>query len=178
MLRWGLIPFWAKDSKIGTRMINARSETVAEKPAFRAAFRQRRCLVLADGFYEWQRLERGKQPFYIRQRDEGPFAIAGLWEYWEGPEGGIESCTLLTTQPNDLVRPLHNRMPVILHPDDYDLWLDRSVQEPALLQPLLRPYSPEDMMAYPISTWINKPENDGPRCIEPLAQQGQISFKS
>ena len=178
MLRWGLIPFWAKDPKIGARMINARSETVAEKPAFRAAFRQRRCLVLADGFYEWQRLERGKQPFYIRWRDEGPFAIAGLWEHWQGPEGEIESCTLLTTQPNDLVRPLHNRMPVILHADDYDLWLDRSVQEPALLQPLLRPYSSADMLAYPISTWINKPENDSPRCIEPLAQQGQIPFKS
>jgi len=178
MLRWGLIPFWAKDPKIGARMINARSETVAEKPAFRAAFRRRRCLVLADGFYEWQRLERGKQPFYIRRHDEGPFAIAGLWEHWEGPEGKIESCTLLTTQPNDLVRPLHNRMPVILHPDDYDLWLERNVQEYALLQPLLHPYPSEDMLAYPISTWINKPENDSPRCIEPLAQQGQIPFKS
>lgn len=174
MLHWGLIPFWAKDPKIGARMINARSETAAEKPAFRAAFRRRRCLVPADGFYEWQRLERGKQPFYIRRRDERPFAIAGLWEHWEGPDGTVESCTLLTTGPNDLVRPLHNRMPVILHPQDYDLWLAPGVQEPELLQPLLRPYPAEEMLAYPISTWINKPENDAPRCIEPLAQQGQI----
>jgi putative SOS response-associated peptidase YedK len=174
MLHWGLIPFWAKDPKIGARMINGRSETVAEKPAFRAAFRRRRCLVPADGFYEWQRLERGKQPFYIRPRDDRPFAIAGLWEHWEGPGGAVESCTLLTTEPNDLVRPLHNRMPVILHPQDYDLWLDPGVQEPALLQPLLRPSPPEEMLAYPISRWINKPANEGPRCIEPLAQQGQI----
>jgi len=171
LLRWGLVPFWAKDPGIGARMINARSETVAEKPAFRAAFRRRRCLVPADGFYEWRRLERGKQPFYVRLRDERPFAFAGLWEHWEGPdETAIDSCTLLTTEPNDLIRPVHSRMPVILSPKDYDLWLDPGVQKAELLQPLLRPYPSEGMLAYPISTWVNKPKNDSPRCIEPLTQ--------
>lgn len=171
LLRWGLVPFWAKDPGIGARMINARSETVAEKPAFRAAFRRRRCLVPADGFYEWRRLERGKQPFYVRLRDERPFAFAGLWERWEGPdETAIDSCTLLTTEPNDLIRPVHSRMPVILSPKDYDLWLDPGVQKAELLQPLLRPYPSEGMLAYPISTWVNKPKNDSPRCIEPLTQ--------
>lgn len=171
LLRWGLVPFWAKDPGIGARMINARSETVAEKPAFRAAFRRRRCLVPADGFYEWRRLERGKQPFYVRLRDERPFAFAGLWERWEGPdETAIDSCTLLTTEPNDLIRPVHSRMPVILSPKDYDLWLDPGVQKVELLQPLLRPYPSEGMLAYPISTWVNKPKNDSPRCIEPLTQ--------
>lgn len=166
-LRWGLVPFWAKELDIGARMINARSETVVQKPAFRAAFRQRRCLVLADGFYEWQKQAGGKQPFFIRLADGRPFAFAGLWEHWDGPEGAVESCTILTTEPNDLVRPLHNRMPIILPPADYALWLDRSVQEPRLLQPLLRPFSTQDMMAYPVSLWVNSPQNDGPRCIEP-----------
>jgi len=176
VLQWGLVPFWSKDPKIGSRMINARSETAAEKPAFRAAFRRRRCLVVADGFYEWQRLERGKQPFYIHLRDERPFAFAGLWEYWEGPEGALESCVLLTTEPNDLLRPLHNRMPVILPSEHYDLWLDPDVQKAGLLQPLLCPYPSEGMVAYSISTWVNKPANDGPRCIEPLARPGQIAL--
>ena len=177
LLRWGLIPLWAKDPGIGSRMINARSETVAHKPAFRAAFRRRRCLVLADGFYEWQRRERGKRPFYIRMGDERPFALAGLWEHWEGPDDRmIDSCTLLTTESNDLVRPLHNRMPVILYPKDYDLWLDPGVQEAESLQPLLCPYPSEVMIAYPISTWVNKPSNEGPRCIEPMAGQGQIAL--
>lgn len=171
LLRWGLVPFWAKDPGIGARMINARSETVAERPAFRAAFRRRRCLVLADGFYEWRRLERGKQPFYVRLRDERPFAFAGLWEHWEGPdEAAIDSCTLLTTEPNDLIRSVHSRMPVILAPKDYDLWLDPGLQKAELLRPLLRPYPSEGMLAYPISTWVNKPKNDSPRCIEPLTQ--------
>jgi len=177
LLRWGLIPFWAKDPAIGSRMINARSETVAQKPAFRAAFRQRRCLVVADGFYEWQRQEFGKQPFYIRLRDEKPFAFAGLWEHWEGSgDATIDSCTLLTTEPNDLVRLLHNRMPVILAPQDYDLWLDPGVQEAELLQPLLRPYPSQDMIAYPISTWVNSPTNEGPQCIEPLAEQKPLNL--
>jgi putative SOS response-associated peptidase YedK len=171
LLHWGLVPFWAKEPGIGSRMINARSETAAEKPAFRAAFRRRRCLVLADGFYEWQRLERGKQPFYVRLRDGKPFAFAGLWEHWKGPdETTIDSCTLLTTEPNDLIRPVHNRMPVILAPEDYDLWLDPGVQEPELLHPLLHAYPSENMHAYPISTWVNNPRNDDPRCIEPPAQ--------
>jgi putative SOS response-associated peptidase YedK len=166
MLKWGLIPFWAKDPGIGSRMINARSETAAGKPSFRAAFRRRRCLVLADGFYEWQKVEGGKQPHYIRLADGGPFAIAGLWEHWEGPdESVIQSCTLLTTGPNDLLRPLHNRMPVILDAGDYDLWLDLEVQDAEKVQPLLRPFSPEAMDAYPVSRWVNRPQNDDPRCI-------------
>lgn len=173
LLRWGLIPFWAKDPGIGARMINARSETVAQKPAFRAAFRRRRCLVPVDGFYEWQRLERGKQPFYVRLCDGKPFAFAGLWEHWEGSGGAtIDSCTLLTTEPNGLLRPVHNRMPVVLAPKDYGLWLDPGLQEAELLQPLLRPYPSEGMIAYPISKWVNSPKNDGPQCIEPL-DQGQ-----
>jgi putative SOS response-associated peptidase YedK len=169
LLHWGLIPFWAKDPGMGGRLINARSETVAEKPAFRAAFRRRRCLVVADGFYEWQKQNGGKQPFFIHLRTSRPFAFAGLWELWEGPDAGvIESCTLLTTQPNDLLRPIHNRMPVILHPKDYDLWLDPELQQTDLLQPLLHPYPSEEMDAYPVSRWVNSPGNDDPSCIEPL----------
>jgi putative SOS response-associated peptidase YedK len=170
LLRWGLIPHWAKDPGVGAKMINARAETVATNPAFRSAFRRRRCLVPATGFYEWQRQERRKQPVYIRMHDEQPFAFAGLWEHWEGPEGTpIESCTLLTTEPNDLVRPVHDRMPVILDPKDYELWLDPDVQDPARLQPLLRPYASEQMVAYPVSQLVNNPANDVPETIEPLA---------
>jgi len=187
MLHWGLIPFWAKDPKIGARMINARSETVAEKPAFRVAFQRRRCLIAADGFYEWQKVERGKQPFYIRLRDARPFAFAGLWEYWKEPDNPsdpssqsaiIESCTLLTTKPNDLVRPIHNRMPVIVHPRDYDLWLDPQVQDTEKLQSLLRAYPSEEMVAFPVSRLVNSPGNDDPRCIEALAENGyqQLQF--
>ncbi len=166
-LRWGLIPAWAKDIAIGARLINARAETVAEKPSFRSAFAQRRCLVLADGFYEWQRLERQKQPYYFRLSDGGPFAFAGLWERWHSPSGEVlESCTILTTEPNDLLRPIHNRMPVILQPDDYDLWLDPHLRQPERLLSLLHPYSPEAMTAYPVSTRVNNPANDSLECIE------------
>jgi putative SOS response-associated peptidase YedK len=170
LLRWGLIPFWAKDPEIGARLINARSETVAEKPAFRDAFKRRRCLVVADGFYEWQKQQGKKQPFYIRLRAGQPFAFAGLWERWRGAEESIvESCTLLTTSPNGLMQPLHNRMPVILQPRDYELWLDPGVVRAELLQPLLVPYPAEEMEAYPVSRRVNSPDNDDPRCIEPLA---------
>jgi putative SOS response-associated peptidase YedK len=169
--RWGLIPPWAKDPSIGNRMINARAETVATKPAFRRAFKERRCLLLADGLYEWQRQERRKQPFYIRLRDGRPFAFAGLWEHWEGCEGmAIQSCTILTTTSNEVVGRIHDRMPVILSPTDYDRWLDPSIQEPAVLQPLLRPYSADEMTAYPVSTLVNSPANDTPGCTGPLPQ--------
>jgi putative SOS response-associated peptidase YedK len=172
LLHWGLIPFWAKDPKIGARMINARSETAAEKPSFRAAFKRRRCLVVADGFYEWQKQNGGKQPFYIHLRDRQPFAIAGLWEFWKGPDDtAIESCTLLTTAPNELLLPVHNRMPVILHPRDYELWLDPEVQAVEVLKPLLQPYPLEEMDLYPVSRWVNNPKNDDPRCIEPLPEE-------
>jgi putative SOS response-associated peptidase YedK len=168
MLRWGLIPFWAKDPQIGARLINARSETLAEKPAFRDALRRRRCLVLSDGFYEWQKLEGGKQPFYFRLRGGGPFGFAGLWEHWEGPEGIIESCTLITTEANDLMRAVHDRMPVILDPKDYDLWMDRGIRQGDLVLPLLRPYPSQEMTAYPVSRRVNSPENDDAQCVAPL----------
>ena len=170
LLRWGLIPQWAEGPVVGSRMINARAETVATKPSFRRALRERRCLVLADGFYEWQKQDRRKQPFYIRLRDGRPFAFAGLWERWAPPDGQpIDSCTILTTVANDLIRPLHVRMPVILAPRDYDLWLDSSIQEVERLQPLLHPYPADDMTAYPVSTRVNNPANDAPECIESQA---------
>lgn len=170
-LQWGLIPSWAKDPAIGSRLINARSETVTEKPAFRAAFKRRRCLILADGFYEWQRVEhqKQKQPFYFHLQDHQPFAFAGLWEHWQGPDGEtVESCTILTTQANDLLLPIHDRMPVILPSETYDLWLDPSVPQPERLQPLLAPYPEVAMVAYPVSTLVNRPTHETPECIQPL----------
>jgi len=166
-LQWGLIPSWAKDHKIGSRLINARSETVAEKPSFRAAFKRRRCLVLADGFYEWQKLNGKKQPTYIHMADRKPFALAGLWESWHSPDGGvIDTCTILTTTPNELMQPIHNRMPVILEPEDYNTWLFPGSQ-PNLAMHLLRPFSDEKMVAYPVSTWVNSPAHDDGQCIVP-----------
>ena len=171
LLHWGLIPFWAKDLKIGSRMINARPETVSEKPAFRAAFRQRRCLVVADGFYEWQKLERGKQPFYIRLHDGKPFAFAGLWESWNAPDGSnILSCTIITTTPNSLLAPIHNRMPVILPPDAYEHWLTPGEVDAQATQPLLKPYPADEMHAYAVSRLVNNPANDNPQCILPAGQ--------
>jgi putative SOS response-associated peptidase YedK len=167
--RWGLIPSWAKDLTIGNQLINAQAETASIKPAFRAAFKKRRCLILADGFFEWKKENRHKQPFHIRLRDGRPFAFAGLWEHWEGTEGkAIESCTILTATPNELLRSLHHRMAVILPSSEYDRWLDPSMQQPDALQPLLRPYPSEEMTAYPVSTVVNNPRNDAPSCIEPL----------
>jgi len=171
LCRWGLIPSWVKDPGVGSGFINAKAETAATKPAFRAAFRRRRCLILADGFYEWQRVGRRKQPFYIHLRDDRPFAFAGLWERWEGPyRQAIDSCTILTTEPNDLLRRLHDRMPVILGPETYDRWLDPTVQEPQVLQPLLRPFPAEHMIAYPVNTRVNNPDNDHPECIKSLPE--------
>ncbi len=167
--RWGLIPSWAKDRSIGNQLINAQAETAATKPAFRAAFRRRRCLILADGFYEWKKEGRHKQPFHIRLRDGRPFGFAGLWEHWDKGEGGaIDSCTILTATPNDLLRPLHHRMAVILPSSAYDQWLDPRIQEADRLQPLLQPYPSEEMTAYPVSTVVNNPANDTPSCTEPL----------
>lgn len=173
LLRWGLIPHWAKDRSIGSRMINARCESVDTKPAFREAFRRRRCLPLSDGFYEWQRLGTKKQPYYIRRSDGQPFAFAGLWERWQGPDDAqIESYTILTTQPNDLVGPLHDRMPVILSPEDYDLWLDPKVQDAQRLTPLLRPCASAEFVADPVGTRVNSPANDDPACVVPLDSLG------
>lgn len=169
LLRWGLVPSWAKDLAMGSRLINARAETVAEKPSFRSAFRHRRCLVVADGFYEWQRQERKKQPFYFRLLDGQLFAFAGLWERWKDSTGEtVESCTILTTEANELMRPIHDRMPVILDPKDYDLWLDPAVQKAERLQQILCPFRSEAMTAYPVSTQVNKPANNSPECINSL----------
>ncbi len=168
-LRWGLIPHWAKDPAIGNRMINARSESVAEKPAYRTALRRRRCLVAADGFYEWQPGGRRKQPYFIHMKDDRPFGFAGLWETWEGPENSyIESCTIITTDANALMAPIHDRMPVIVDPKDYGLWLDTSVQDPAPILPLLRPFQGDLLVAEPVGTRVNSPANDDAACIAPL----------
>jgi putative SOS response-associated peptidase YedK len=175
-LRWGLIPSWADDPAIGNRMINARSETVASKPAFRHAFRHKRCLVVADGFYEWKATGGKKQPFYIRMRDERPFGFAGLWESWNKGEQPVESCTILTTEANNLMRPLHDRMPVILDSKDYGVWLDTAMQEPKTLEPLLGPCRAEEMTAYPVSTLVNSPRNDSARCVEPVVVEGQADI--
>ena len=170
LMHWGLILSWAKDRKSSSRLINARSETASQSRAFRSAFRERRCLVLADGFYEWAKLEdKSKQPYYIRRTDGEPFAFAGLWEYWEGPQTqGIESCTILTTQANELVVQIHNRMPVILAAKDYDLWLDRKVQRAELIQPLLKPFPAQELTKFPVGKIVNSPANDSPACIEAL----------
>lgn len=167
-LKWGLVPSWAKGPAIGNRLINARGETVSEKPAFRRAFRQQRCLVLADGFYEWKREGKGKQPYYVRLQDRRPFALAGLWERWEKQEPALETCTLITTGPNALMEPIHNRMPVILPERSYASWLDPGLNEPAYLKGLLQPYDAEQMETYPVSPLVNNPRNDSPQCIQPL----------
>lgn len=168
-LHWGLIPSWSKDPDIGARLINARAETVTEKPSFRTAFKRRRCLLIADGFYEWQRSPQGKQPYYFRLEDHQPFGFAGLWEHWENGAGDvIESCTILTTEANDLLRPVHDRMPVILERQDYDLWLDPEMQQSDRLQSLLRPYSADAMTSYAVSARVNNPRNDSADCVQPL----------
>lgn len=167
-LRWGLVPAWAKDQGIGSRMINARSETVADKPAFRTAFRRRRCLVLADGYYEWVGKSKPKQPYYIRMADESPFAFAGLWERWQDPETEtpLDSCTIITTESNELTKPIHHRMPVILPAQAHEQWLDTREQAPDRLLPLLRPFPSEPMRADMVSTLVNSPRNDSAACIK------------
>jgi putative SOS response-associated peptidase YedK len=163
------VPSWADDPAIGNRLINARAETAAGKPSFRSAFRQRRCLVLADGFYEWQKLERRKQPYYFRLRDGGPFAFAGLWEHWQRDDRTIESCTILTTAANELVRSVHERMPVILAPKDFEVWLDPRVQKGDAVQALLAAYPTEAMTAYPVGPHVNNPKHEHRACVVPLA---------
>ncbi len=173
LTHWGLIPSWSKDPSIGARMINARSETVAEKPSFRAAFKRRRCLVPVSGFYEWQKMAKGKQPYYITAPDGDLLAIAGLWEYWEGADGSaLESCTLLTTSANELMSPLHDRMPVFIAPEDFSEWLGDGKEEGRRyldsLQHLLRP-APEDLLTtYPVSAYVSNARNEGESCIAPL----------
>lgn len=165
LLRWGLIPFWAKDRNVGVKMINARSETVAEKPAFRHAFRQRRCLIPANGFFEWQKTTAGKVPHFIRLIDEELFAFAGLWECWGQGEQQIESMTIITTQPNELVTDIHDRMPVILAPESYGAWLGEKKMETPELLSLLQSYRADAMYAYPVSKRVNNTRDKSEKTI-------------
>jgi len=166
-LRWGLIPHWVKDKSIGHKLINARGETVAQKPSFRSALRHSRCLIIASGFYEWQQQENRKQPFYIQQIDRLPFALAGLWSSWKSPDGEtISTCTIITTKANEIMIPIHQRMPVILESNNYDLWLDPTVQQPELLQPLFIPSDSNKLEAYPVSNRVNNPRHDSPECLK------------
>lgn len=168
-LRWGLVPSWSKDLKMGARMINARGETVATKPSFRAAFKKRRCLVLADGFFEWQKVGSIKQPYYITRNDDQPFCMAGLWEFWKSTEGEpVETCTIITTSANETMQTLHDRMPVILKPDDYDFWIDNQFPGIEKLETLLVPCADDQLVTRPVSTVVNKPANDTPECIEAI----------
>jgi putative SOS response-associated peptidase YedK len=166
-LRWGLVPRWASDPKKAP--INARAETAADRPFFADCLRLRRCLVPADGFYEWVRQGKRKQPFCFRLWDDKPFAFAGLWDVWGPPPGALATFCILTTEPNGLVRPVHDRMPVIVSERYYDLWLSHEVQEPADLAPVLRPYPADAMRAFPVGPAVNDPRNDGPECLASLA---------
>ena len=166
-LYWGLVPFWAKEKAIGNRMINARAETVAEKPAFRQAFRQRRCLVLADGFYEWRKTASGKQPWFIHRAGGEPFAMAGLWERWDKGGEPLDSCTIVTTRANDWMTRLHNRMPAILLGDAVDRWLDPEPPEAELVD-LLEPVGDEALDAHEVSREVNNPGNEGAELVERL----------
>jgi len=176
LLRWGLIPSWSKDPAIGNRLINARAETAREKPSFRNAFRRHRCLIPTNGFYEWQRQERGKQPYFVRMRDDRLFAFAGLWDRWESPDKGlIETCTILTTAANAVLAPIHDRMPVILPPAEYARWLDPGLLDTDSLGPLLVPFPAEDMLASPVSPRVNAPTVDDEKCMAPLPENPRRS---
>lgn len=171
-LRWGLIPSWSRDPKIGNKLINARAETLFEKPSFREAARRRRCLVLADGFYEWQKLPDGRKiPVYVRLASKRPFALAGLWERWEAPDGqNVKTCAIVTTEANELLKPIHDRMPVIVPLELRDLWLDPAVHTPEALAPVLKPYPAGELECYEVSKRVNSPDYDGPECIAPLSR--------
>ena len=169
--KWGLVPSWAQDPSIGNRMINARAESLAEKPSFRTAYKRRRCLILADGFFEWQPVPGGKSktPMFVRLKSGEPFAFAGLWEAWHpDQEDRLLSCTVITTTPNTLIERIHNRMPVILKPEAHPLWLDPAEQPPDKLDKLLKPYPASQMTAFPVSRLVNDPKNDSPECIVPV----------
>jgi putative SOS response-associated peptidase YedK len=173
---WGFIPSWAKDPAIGSRMINARAETIAEKPAFRTALRRRRCLIPADGFYEWKKEPGGKTktPMLIRMKSGGVFAFAGIWETWHSPDGSVlPSCTVITTQPNALMATIHDRMPVILEREHYQRWLDPKEHDAADLTDLLKPFPADRMAATPVSRAVNNPKNDSPACIESMTDDGK-----
>ena len=165
LLKWGLIPSWAKEASIGMRLVNARGETLADKPAFRGAYRQRRCLIPADAFYEWKAIAGRKQPYCIRMRDEAPFGMAGLWERWKAPDGQmVESCTIVTVDANALIAELHERMPLIVAPRDYDAWLRAESKQ------LPTAAAAQDMRYYPVSPLVSNARNDVPACLDPIDQ--------
>ena len=168
-LRWGLIPPWAKDISIGYKMVNARAETLTEKPSYRQAFYKRRCLIVADSFYEWKQINNQKIPMRILLKSHDLFAMAGLWEHWTSPDGNsIFSCTIITTKPNQLMASIHDRMPVILKPEDEKIWLNPSIRDPHVLKSLLKPYDSERMKAYEVSPLVNSPKNNSPELIQPI----------
>jgi putative SOS response-associated peptidase YedK len=168
-MKWGLIPKWAEDRAIGAKMINARAETLAEKPAFREAFKRRRCLIPADGFFEWQAIGKRKQAWHVRLKSGEPFAFAGLWDQWTAPDGEpVKTCTIVTTGPNELMSRFHHRMPVILHPADEAAWLDPAITAPDRLLPLLGQYPAALMEAYTVSDLVNRVANDSPQLVLPL----------
>ncbi len=174
--RWGLVPFWADDPSIGYKMINARSETLTQKKSFARAFRTQRCLVVADGFYEWRKFADGgkKMPMYIHLREERPFGFAGLYENWKGKDGTVlQTCTIITTRPNELMASIHNRMPAIIAAEQRKVWLNREIDDPELLMPLLAPYPAKEMDAYEVSKKVNSPSYNEPDCIEPASEEDE-----
>ena len=175
-MRWGLIPSWAKSSSVGNRLINARAETVAERNSFRTALTRRRCLVLADGFYEWQREGKSRRPMRIVMKSGEPFAFAGLWDSWRDPQGEIvRSCTIITTDANEFLNPIHNRMPVILPREMESFWLDHDVDDPLVLSNVLIPYPEQEMVAYEVSFLVNRPSNEGPEVVVPTERENIAS---
>ena len=169
-MRWGFIPFWAKDMKIGNKMINARAETVAENRVFKHSFLKKRCLIPATGFYEWKKSNDGKTPMHIRMDTSQVFAFAGIYSQWKSPSDSIIlSCSIITTTPNHLMKPIHNRMPVILKPEDESIWLDSELDDTRTLQELLKPYTDKSLEAFEVSTYVNNPRNDGPMCVRPIS---------
>ena len=166
--RWGLIPSWAKDMKFGSKMINARSETLSEKPSFKHLVKRQRCLIPADGFYEWIQTSIPKQPVYIGLKSNEPFAFAGLWDQWQSPAETIYSCTIITTAANSLIQSVHHRMPVILTPKQEEIWLNPEIQQYSELAPLFQPYPSDAMEMFPVSLLVNSPRNDSPECIQPI----------
>jgi putative SOS response-associated peptidase YedK len=167
-MRWGLVPFWAKDVKIGYKMINARAETIDEKSMYKGLFKKRRCLILADGFYEWKKVGKEKRPYRFQMINGKPFAFAGLWDRWSHEDETLITCTIITTQPNEITKEVHDRMPVILPPNAYETWLHPDMQDTDYLKTLLQPYPADEMDAYEVSTLVNSPKNDDPSILEPL----------
>lgn len=173
-LKWGLVPSWAKDEKIGYKMINARSETITEKPSYKSLFRNKRCLILADGFYEWKKTETKKQPMYIQTKDRQMFLFAGLWSSYQKPDGTkLYTTTIITTSANEMMSDIHDRMPVILDLEQAKVWLDMNIKDRSVLQSLLQPYDSTKMTYHPVSTLVNKVENDVPQCIQPISDSKQ-----